>query len=341
MEHHFNIDVANDFGIEEAIILHSIFFWLSKNASNNKHFYDGLYWFYNSKKAFVEMFPYMNETKIFRLLKNLEEKGIIAKGNYSKDKWDKTNWYALTKNGIDYMVRNGYKNNDLQSLLQNDTIERVKMNDGACQNERCINNYYTDIDTNRNKEGDTNVSPKKNDYQVIVDCWNEYNGAKLGKVMKLTERRKKSIRRVMGDNDITQEQLMTFFKALPYADSWLYNPNKQHRNWKPDFDWWMANTNGWLTKALEGKVHNENPQAFERIMKDGTFLSQSVMYLPQGRNIWFEESTQSYWSMDSFYDEHIYDGYTDDERPDGAEITLNNARGTYKWSSNNKKWEKK
>ena len=176
MEHHFNIDVANDFGIEEAIILHSIFFWLSKNASNNKHFYDGLYWFYNSKKAFVEMFPYMNETKIFRLLKNLEEKGIIAKGNYSKDKWDKTNWYALTKNGIDYMVRNGYKNNDLQSLLQNDTIERVKMNDGACQNEQCINNYYTDIDTNRNKKEDNNISSKKRTHFVkpVVEQVNDY-----------------------------------------------------------------------------------------------------------------------------------------------------------------------
>lgn len=161
MEHHFNIDVAKDLGIEEAIVLHSIFFWLSKNASNNKHFYDGLYWFYNSKKAFVELFPYMNETKIFRVLKNLEEKFIIAKGNYSKDKWDKTNWYALTKNGIDYMVRNGYKNNDLQSLLQNDTIERVKMNDGECQSEQCINNYYTDIDTNINKEKDNKLSSKK------------------------------------------------------------------------------------------------------------------------------------------------------------------------------------
>ena len=65
------------------------------------------------------------------------------------------------------------------------------------------------------------------------------------------------------------------------------------------------------------------------------------MYLPEGRTIWFNEATQSYWSMDNFYDERIYDGYTDDTRPDGATITLNNARGTYKWNSINKKWERK
>lgn len=336
MEHHFNIDVANDFGIEEAIILHSIFFWLSKNASNNKHFYDGLYWFYNSKKAFVEMFPYMNETKIFRLLKNLEEKGLIAKGNYSKDKWDKTNWYALTKNGIDYMVRNGYKNNDLQSLLQNDTIERVKMNDGACQNERCINNYYTDIDTNRNKEEDTKVSPKKIDYQAIVDCWNEHNGKKLGKVTKITERRKKAIKKALDDNGITQEQLMLFFKTLPHADKWLYNPNKQHANWKPDFDWWLSNPNGWLTKGLEGKVHLENPQVYSSIM-----LGKDATYTPQGRSIWFNEETKSYWTDDNFYYGVISDGYTDEDRPDGATLTMSNARGIITWNSSTKKWEKK
>ena len=64
-------------------------------------------------------------------------------------------------------------------------------------------------------------------------------------------------------------------------------------------------------------------------------------YTPQGRTIWFNEDTKSYWSLDNFYDERIYDGYDDDNRPDGAEITLNNGRGTYKWDSNCKKWIKK
>ena len=68
---------------------------------------------------------------------------------------------------------------------------------------------------------------------------------------------------------------------------------------------------------------------------------QDNKYEPQGRTIWFNEETKSYWSTYNFYDERIYDGYDDDNRPDGAEITLNNARGTYKWNSNSKKWEKK
>lgn len=36
----------------------------------------------------------------------------------------------------------------------------------------------------------------------------------------------------------------------------------------------------------------------------------------------------------------IYDGYKDEDRPDGATIMLNNARGTVKWNKQQNKWEK-
>lgn len=41
-----------------------------------------------------------------------------------------------------------------------------------------------------------------------------------------------------------------------------------------------------------------------------------------------------------YWDGHIADGYTDDNRPDGAKVTLNNGRGTVSWSRKFKTWEK-
>ena len=96
-------------------------------------------------------------------------------------------------------------------------------------------------------------------------------------------------------------------------------------------------------------------QDFERYLRDKTFLSiviskntvvydpathTSGAYTPQGRTIWYDENTQSYWSDDNFYYGVISDGYTDDNRPDGATITLNNARGTIVWSKEKKQWIK-
>jgi hypothetical protein len=334
MEHHFNTVVAREYGIEEAILLHHFYFWIIKNAANGKHFHEGLYWTYNSKKAYADFFTYMNETKIFRVIKHLEDEGIIVKGNFNEDKWNKTNWYALTVKGLKIMENNGYDTTLFSASLQNATFDCVKMNDGACQNEQSNTDIITD---KNNKEEDIIISSKKNDYQAIIDCWNEYNGKSWGKVLRLSTKRKRIIKSALDNQGVTQEELMRLFKTFPYADSWLFHPTKEHKDWKPDFDWWMRDTNGWLTKALEGKVHNANSQAFNDIMQGG---ETNATYTPQGRNIWFDEGTQSYWSMDSFYDGHIYDGYDDGNRPDGAEITLNNGRGKLRWGSSSRKWEK-
>lgn len=192
--------------------------------------------------------------------------------------------------------------------------------------------------TNNTKEEDTNVSPKKNDYQAIVDCWNEYNGKSWGKVIRLGAKRKRIIKSALDNQGITQEELMCLFKTFPYADSWLFHPTKEHKDWRPDFDWWMRDTNGWLTKALEGKVHNANPQVFNEIMQGG---EANIIYTPQGRTIWYDENTKSYWTDDNFYYGVISDGYTDDNRPDGATLTMSNARGAITWNGLTKKWEKK
>ena len=191
MEHCFNTEIAKDFGIEEAILLHHFHFWLSKNAANERHFHDGLYWFYNSKKAFVNLFPYMNETKIFRSIKNLEEKGIVAKGNYNTDKWVRTNWYALTKLGLTYMQSKGYPISDFGALFQNDTIDSGKMNDGELQGEQSIIINNTDTNTNSKQEKeDISISSKKKaeedeeplviapEMQEVVEEWLQYKKEK-------------------------------------------------------------------------------------------------------------------------------------------------------------------
>lgn len=317
MEHYFNVDMAREYGIEEAILFHHFYYWIVRNVANGEHFHDGLCWAYNSKKAFAEFFPYMNEAKILRVIKHMEDEGLIIKGHYNSDERDKANWYAITRKGLELLSVYGYNMKPFSPLLQDEqSIKNNKEN---------------------NKEEDANVSPERNDYLAVIACWNEHNGKRLGSVTKITERRKRAIKKVLEDNEIDQEQLMRLFKTLPFADSWLYHPNKQHANWKPDFDWWMANTNGWLTKALEGKVHKENPQAFASIMQRD---SEQTTYTPQGRTIWFNEGTKSYWTTDNFYYETISDGYDDDTRPDGATLTLNNARGDIKWNKKTKKWGK-
>lgn len=64
MDHSFNINVAKKLGIASAVILNNLYWWIDKNRANDKHFHDGYYWTYNSRKAFVEQFPYLTERQI-------------------------------------------------------------------------------------------------------------------------------------------------------------------------------------------------------------------------------------------------------------------------------------
>lgn len=96
---------------------------------------------------------------------------------------------------------------------------------------------------------------------------------------------------------------------------------------------------------------------FERYLRDKIFLT--VVY--QGNNIVFDPTMSSndstytpqtgfslFWSQQhgcycftGFWDGFIPDGYTDDNRPDGVSVILNNGRGFVVWNREIKKWIKK
>jgi len=104
--YHFDTEEAQQYGVDCAVLLYNLRFWIMKNKANRKNFKDGRTWTYNSARAFTELFPFWNERKIGRLLNKLEERGAIVSANYNKAGYDKTKWYALT-NEEDAFDKNG------------------------------------------------------------------------------------------------------------------------------------------------------------------------------------------------------------------------------------------
>lgn len=120
MEHSFDVDIAKRYGIHAAILLKNIYFWIEKNRANGANFFDGHWWTYNSKKAFAELFPYMNARQVDYALQKLIDDKLIITGNYNKVAYDRTLWYAITKKGY--------------SILQNCEMESTKMSNGNDDN---------------------------------------------------------------------------------------------------------------------------------------------------------------------------------------------------------------
>lgn len=100
MRHIFSVSVAKKYGMDCAVMLENLYFWISKNKANDKHCHDGKYWTYNSVKAFEELFPYWTYNQVRRILKKLEDEELIEKGNFNQSTYDRTAWYTLTTNAF-------------------------------------------------------------------------------------------------------------------------------------------------------------------------------------------------------------------------------------------------
>ena len=135
MQHSFDIDVAKEYGILEAVLLNHLQFWIEKNRANETNFFDGEYWTYNSTRAFNELFPYVSERQIKIALKNLRDKEIIKVGNYNTVAYDRTLWYTFTEKG--------------KSIVQKCPMDCTKMSDGKAENVQPIPNINTNKKPNK------------------------------------------------------------------------------------------------------------------------------------------------------------------------------------------------
>lgn len=159
MNHSFNIDIAKKYGIEEAIILENMYFWLEKNRANKKHIIDGQVWTYNTQTALSKLFPYINRSKIQRVMTKLEKLNLINRANHNDAKYDRTTWYALTPLGYSLFNMNN-------ALCKMDN-PLSNMNNRILQNEQPIPDINTDINT------DINLKKKKTDFDELIESYTE------------------------------------------------------------------------------------------------------------------------------------------------------------------------
>ena len=140
MNHSFNTEIAKEYGLEEAILLENIYFWVLKNKANNQNYINGHYWTYNSVKAFNELFFYISPSKINRALKNLEENKLILSDCFNENKYDHTKWYTVTKKAESIFQNEKPIYHNEESILQNE-----KSIDTNCKIS--ITDINTDINT--------------------------------------------------------------------------------------------------------------------------------------------------------------------------------------------------
>jgi len=159
--HMFSVEVAKKIGVEKAIIIQNIAYWMEYHKSNNKHVIDGKVWIYTTSKAMSDIMPYFSQQKIKRLLKQMVEDGTLEAGNFNKTKFDRTIWYTI----IDQEVVQFYK------------LQCSELNNGMRESEPPIPNVSTDVDVDKEKTKEKDLFeqfPMDHELEAFEEFWKLY-----------------------------------------------------------------------------------------------------------------------------------------------------------------------
>lgn len=123
-----NTDLATQIGLNEALVLQQLFYWLEKGIEIN-----GRQWVYKTHAKWQKQdFPFWSVSTIKRTLNNLEKLGLIDVEQLSDNNFDRKNYYTINfkklKECEDQTTDNTEKVKLTSSKSQNELDEKVKLN---------------------------------------------------------------------------------------------------------------------------------------------------------------------------------------------------------------------
>ncbi len=255
MTHSFDSEIAEKYGILEAILLNNIYYWIEKNRANDQNFFDGTYWTYNSTKAFSQLFSYASERQINYALKHLREEEVLLVGNYNEKTYDRTLWYAISEKGLAAIQKREIKvsemsngNNKIEeSILQNCQMEETKLSNGFDVNVEPIPNIKPDNkpDIKPNNNTVSNDTVRSTDVQRVIDSWNSLPGlSRITKIVSGTQRHDWLKVRI---RDYGIDEVL---RAIENVRNSPFLLGRSKSSWTIDFDWFVRPNN--FPKVLDG-----------------------------------------------------------------------------------------
>ncbi|HEN3632622.1 TPA: hypothetical protein U5E30_001172 [Yersinia enterocolitica] len=88
-----NPELAARIGLNEAIVLQQINYWLTETNSGIEQ--EGIQWVYNTHKEWVKQFPFWSIDTVKRTLLTLEKLGCVRVEQLAKAQRDMTNYYTI------------------------------------------------------------------------------------------------------------------------------------------------------------------------------------------------------------------------------------------------------
>lgn len=88
-----NPQLAERIGLNEAIVLQQLKYWLNETESGVEH--EGRRWVYNTVEQWQKQFPFWSADTVKRALTSLQKQGLVMVEKLAKAKHDQTNHYTI------------------------------------------------------------------------------------------------------------------------------------------------------------------------------------------------------------------------------------------------------
>ena len=185
--HSVDVELAKKVGFDEANVLGFVAYWVRNNRDNGKNFYDGKYWTYNSAEALTNQFPYWTRRQISGIIEKLEKIGAIIKGNYNKNKFDRTSWYTLTDDFM-YLIASENEKTNKEMDETNTEIHFTNSEMDETNTEIYKDKFKPIPKTNSNAVNNTPLPPKPSLPDFLdPNLWEQYLAYKKERKEKLSK----------------------------------------------------------------------------------------------------------------------------------------------------------
>jgi len=154
-----NPDLAYSIGLNEAIALQQVNYWLKETTSGLER--DGVRWIYNTTEQWLEQFPFWSESTLKRTFTRLKNLGVLKVEQLNKSQRDMTNYYTINYESElldEVKVTNSKSSNCTIPSGQNEPMEEVKVKRSiGSKRTALIRSNCTDVLTENTTENTTDI----------------------------------------------------------------------------------------------------------------------------------------------------------------------------------------
>lgn len=202
-----NPQLAERIGLNEAIVLQQLKYWLNETESGVDH--DGRRWVYNTVEQWQKQFPFWSQETVKRALSSLQKQGLVLVEKLAKAQHDHTNHYA-----INYQSDALF---DQVNLTQSDQVNLTSSGGSDCPV------LHTEITTKTTTE-----TSSVNLLEGFDQFWKLYP-RKVGKVpaekawkkLKVTPELFALIATALGRQAVSIDWLKSGGQYIPHPSKWL------------------------------------------------------------------------------------------------------------------------